>query len=245
MSAGAWAAYRSRIAGRTSPTRSRKSPEIKPFCGHRSTYSRQAHCIKDRVLLDIACGSGVFLEEAFAYLQNYCVQYYLSSGEEAHLLEVGNGRYKLPLQEKKPYFKPTKKAEKGLNSYSILETDKRIIFPYDTDGHLIPISEMKSNYPGTYAYLEANYDRLVPKCVSEDGIRDVPNATAETWYQYGRTQALTAFINTPKLIVGVLSKEPMYVLDRNDILIASGGTAGYCAISRKTGSPYALRMATT
>ena len=32
----------------------------------------------------------------------------------------------------------------------------------------------------------------------------------------------------------------MYVLDRNDILIASGGTAGYCAISRKTGSPYAL-----
>ena len=50
---------------------------------------------------DIACGSGVFLEEAFAYLQNYCVQYYLSSGEEAHLLEVGNGRYKLPLQEKK------------------------------------------------------------------------------------------------------------------------------------------------
>lgn len=140
----------------------------------------------------------------------------------------------------KPYFKPTKKAEKGLNSYSILETDKRIIFPYDTDGRLIPISEMKSNYPGTYAYLEANYDRLVPKCVSEDGIRDVPNATAETWYQYGRTQALTAFINTPKLIVGVLSKEPMYVLDRNDILIASGGTAGYCAISRKTGSPYAL-----
>lgn len=140
----------------------------------------------------------------------------------------------------KPYFKPTKKAEKGLNSYSILETDKRIIFPYDTDGRLIPISEMKSNYPGTYAYLEANYDRLAPKCVSEDGIRDVPNATAETWYQYGRTQALTAFINTPKLIVGVLSKEPMYVLDRNDILIASGGTAGYCAISRKTGSPYAL-----
>ena len=64
MSAGAWAAYRSRIAGRTSPTRSRKSPEIKPFCGHRSTYSRQAHCIKDRVLLDETCGSGGFLPPA-------------------------------------------------------------------------------------------------------------------------------------------------------------------------------------
>ena len=92
---------------------------------------------------------------------------------------------------------------------------------------------MQSSYPGTYAYLLAHYDRLVPKCVSRDGTRDVPNATADTWYQYGRTQALTAFINTPKLIVGVLSKEPMYAMDTNDILIASGGTAGYCAVSKK------------
>ena len=140
----------------------------------------------------------------------------------------------------RPFFKPTKQSEKGLNSYSILKTDKQIIFPYDSDGKLIPIAQMKANYPGAYAYLEANYVRLLPKCVSPDGVRDVPNATADTWYQYGRTQALTAFINTPKLIVGVLSKEPMYVLDTNDIMIASGGTAGYCAISRKASSPYAL-----
>lgn len=140
----------------------------------------------------------------------------------------------------RPYFKPTKKAEKGLNSYSILTTDKQIIFPYETNGHLIRIDDMQTNYPGTYAYLLAHYDRLVPKCVSSSGTRDVPNATADTWYQYGRTQALTAFINTPKLIVGVLSKEPMYVMDTNDILIASGGTAGYCAISKKEDSPYAL-----
>lgn len=83
-------------------------------------------------------------------------------------------------------------------------------------------------------------DRLVPKCVSPNGTRDVQNATSDTWYQYGRTQALTAFINTPKLIVGVLSKEPMYVMDTNDMLIASGGTAGYCAVSKKEGSPYEL-----
>ncbi len=140
----------------------------------------------------------------------------------------------------RPYFKPTRQSERGLNSYSILRTDKRIIFPYDKDGRLIRIEEMKGSYPGIYTYLEAYYDRLVPKCVSESGIRDVPNATADTWYQYGRTQALTAFINTPKLIVGILSKEPMYVFDNNDILIASGGTAGYCAITKRTDSPYAL-----
>lgn len=140
----------------------------------------------------------------------------------------------------KPYFKPTKQAEKGLNSYSILRTDKQIIFPYDTDGKLISKDRMKSCYPGTFEYLSAYYSRLVPKCVSTSGIRDVPNATIDTWYQYGRTQALTSFINTPKLIVGVLSKQPMYVLDEDDILISSGGTAGYCAISQKKDSPYAL-----
>jgi hypothetical protein len=50
--------------------------------------------------------------------------------------------------------------------------------------------------------------------------RDVPNATSDTWYQYGRTQALTTFINMPKLIVGVLSKEPMYAFDAHNMLMA-------------------------
>ncbi|KAF5032711.1 Type IIS restriction enzyme Eco57I [anaerobic digester metagenome] len=40
--------------------------------------------------------------------------------------------------------------------------------------------------------------------------------------------------------MGVLSQEPMYAYDGNDMLIASGGTAGYCAVSQKPGSPYAL-----
>ena len=149
-------------------------------------------------------------------------------------------RYHIEKQILRPYFKPTKQKEKGLNSYSILDTDKRIIFPYSGDGQLYSIDVMKSDYPGTYEYLKAYYERLVPKTVSEKGVRDVPNATAETWYQYGRTQALTAFTNTPKLIVGVLSKEPMYAFDNRDMLIASGGTAGYCAISKKQGSPYEL-----
>jgi len=140
----------------------------------------------------------------------------------------------------KPYFKPTRKAEKGLNSYSRLSTDKMIIFPYNESGKLIPIKEMESDYPGAYAYLKHHYERLVPKAVSPSGARDVPKATADAWYQYGRTQALTAFVNTPKLIVGVLSKEPMYVYDETDMLIASGGTAGYCAVSCKDGSPYAI-----
>lgn len=149
-------------------------------------------------------------------------------------------RYHIEKQILRPYFKPTKQKEKGLNSYSILETDKQIIFPYSGDGQLYSVEIMESRYPGTYEYLKAYYNRLVPKSISPIGTRDVPNATPETWYQYGRTQALTAFTNTPKLIVGVLSKEPMYAFDNQDMLIASGGTAGYCAISKKSNSPYEL-----
>lgn len=99
---------------------------------------------------------------------------------------------------------------------------------------------MRESYPGTLEYLNDNYDVLVPKSVSKNGKRDVPGATADTWYQYGRSQALSAFTNTPKLIVGILSKEPMYVYDTNDMLIASGGTAGYCAITLKPECPYCL-----
>ena len=140
----------------------------------------------------------------------------------------------------KPYFKPTLQSEKGLNSYSLLTTDKRIIFPYDKNGNLIPKEKMETSYSGTYTYLKHYYEKLIPRQVSSSGVRDVPGATADTWYQYGRTQVLASFINTPKLIVGILSRDPMYANDETDMLIASGGTAGYCAISKKPDSPYSL-----
>lgn len=99
---------------------------------------------------------------------------------------------------------------------------------------------MKTNYPGTYEYLLANYEVLAPRGIVSGGKRDVNYATADTWYRYGRHQALTAFNNRKKLIVGILSKDPMYALDMNDYLIASGDTAGYCAVCKQDGSPYEL-----
>ena len=80
----------------------------------------------------------------------------------------------------------------------------------NADGSLISIDVMKKEYPGTYQYLEDCYELLVPKCLNGGKGRDIKNATADTWYQYGRTQAITAFVNTPKLIVRILSKDPMY-----------------------------------
>lgn len=150
--------------------------------------------------------------------------------------------YKIEKSILKPFFKPTKQNEKGQNSYSILQTDKRIIFPYNSDGSLIPIDVMKKSYPGTFEYLYDCYDRLIPKALSKNNQgRDIADVTPDTWYKYGRSQALTSFINTPKLVVKILCKDqPMYAYDDKDFLIASGGTAGYCAIRKKEGSKYDL-----
>ena len=148
--------------------------------------------------------------------------------------------YKIEKKILKPYFKPTKADEKGMQTYSYLKTDKRIIFPYTKTGELIGLDIMQKDYPGTYAYLNDCYSLLVPKCLNNGVGRDIKNATSENWYQYGRTQAITAFINTPKLIVRVLSKTPMYAYDAKDMLIASGGTAGYCAIASTPNCKYDL-----
>lgn len=56
-------------------------------------------------IADIACGSGVFLEEVFQYLQSYCVEWYLVN-DKSHLIEIDNGGYKLPLEEKRRYCVP-------------------------------------------------------------------------------------------------------------------------------------------
>lgn len=165
----------------------------------------------------------------------------VSEKEDEIIVDKFEKRYHIEKSILKPFFKPTKADEKGMGTYSILKTDKHIIFPYNADGSLISIDVMKKEYPGTYQYLEDGYELLVPKCLNGGKGRDIKNATADTWYQYGRTQAITAFVNTPKLIVRILSKDPMYAYDENNMLIASGGTAGYCAISKLPDSKYDLR----
>ena len=139
-------------------------------------------------------------------------------------------------------FKPTTKVEKGNSSYDVCVTNKWIIFPYDIDGNLIPMSVMKSDYPNTLKYLEFIYDAIEPKQFGNGGRRDVPQATLDTWYRYGRSQSFKNFWGTDKLIVGVMSKEPMFMRDKNSFVIASGDTAGFGGIKVLEGSPYSLEF---
>lgn len=166
--------------------------------------------------------------------------YWFSDGEILHetdqtiTYERHGKHYTIERRILKPYFKPTQ--ERGFNSYSTLNCDKKIIFPYDDLGELLSPTQMQIYYPGTWGYLLDQYTDLLPKALG--GKRDVDGATEDTWYQYGRSQSLTAFQGDPKLIIGILSKEPLYYYDAEDWVIASGGTAGYCAARIKNDSPY-------
>ena len=164
----------------------------------------------------------------------------INETEKCYTIQRNDKMFSIEKKILRPYFKPVKKSEKKLNTYSYLTTNKHIIFPYDSNGKVIPLDELKTNYPGTYEYLLANYDVLAPKGIVPGGKRSVNFATADTWYCYGRHQALTAFNNRKILIIGILSKDPMYALDTNNFLIASGDTAGYCAVCEQKDSPYTL-----
>lgn len=159
------------------------------------------------------------------------------------VIEKFDNRYLIEKDILKPYFKPVKKSEKKNLTYDILTTNKWIIFPYDHNGELYELEIMEERFSNTLKYLKDRYDLLEPKQLSSTGKgRDVPLATEDTWYQYGRDQGLTLFNNTRKLIVGVLSQMPLYIYDNKNFVIASGGTAGYCGIAEKEDSQYSLEF---
>ena len=159
---------------------------------------------------------------------------------ENHIIINKNGKkYNIEKEVLKMYFQPINKVEKNVNSFDPLVTDKYIIFPYDKNGELIDIN--LSQYSGIKEYLLDNYDLIVPKQISGKSTgRDVPNANENNWYQFGRVQAINEFNNEEKLIVGVMSKEPMFMYDNENLVIQSGGTAGYCGIKMKENNKYDL-----
>ena len=160
--------------------------------------------------------------------------------DENHVtIKKNNKEYKIERSILKRYFQPINNVEKNVNSFDPLVTDKYIIFPYDEGGKLIDINLQQ--YKGIKHYLLDNYDLIVPKQVSGKSTgRDVPNSNKSNWYQFGRVQAINEFNNQEKLIVGVMSKEPMFMYDNENLVIQSGGTAGYCGIKMKPNSKYNL-----
>lgn len=119
-----------------------------------------------------------------------------------------------------------------LRSFFPLPRTAYVIFPYQIEindeqlkATVIPSEVMQSNYPFAYAWLNFNREDLEQRDISPSPY------PPDEWYRYGRQQALTAFENRLKIVVGVNSLGDKYVYDETNTLLASGGTAGECAIA--------------
>ena len=150
--------------------------------------------------------------------------------------EKDGQRWQIEKDVVRPYFDGSRG---DLLSFHPMPPVVRVLFPYrvvqngsDYTARIIPPSEMKSRYPGAWAWLNHNKVSLSK--------RNMGRSSNPAWYQYGRTQALASFQDRPKLVVGVLSKGDKYVYDDGDVLLASGGTAGECAVApfRVNPTPY-------
>lgn len=130
-------------------------------------------------------------------------------------------------------FYQTPPRERG-RSYMPLRAHKYVIFPY-VEGKIISQEEMRKKYPNTLKYLCSHKKELLPKLFG--GKRDVQYVSE--WYQYGRTQFLKES-NVDRILVGVMSNQPNFNIDRQHMHFASGGTAGYIALMNKDDSPYCL-----
>lgn len=128
----------------------------------------------------------------------------------------------------RPFFK-TLPGEDTLSTYRSFRANARVIYPYDNKGgkiNIISLTKLEKDAPYLYRYLMANKKELSsPK----RDIKPKPLNSNE-WHRYGRQQSLDACSLPVKIIVGVLSKGNKYAIDTQGVFIASGGTAGYCAI---------------
>lgn len=108
-----------------------------------------------------------------------------------------------------------------LPAYSRPQANAYIIFPYTIEGRarLYTPAEMHTRFPKSWAYLTAHQATLEQ--------RSIQSGTPETWYRFGRSQSLTKFDGTPKLIWPVLSTEARYAYDDQDIVFTGGGNGPY------------------
>lgn len=109
-----------------------------------------------------------------------------------------------------------------------ISPNAQMIFPYKIeDGKAILYSEeyLAGNFPLCWKYLNAHKTALEKRSL---------NGKNPKWYQFGRSQSLTKFHNTPKVIWPVLSTEPSYIYDELNIQFTGGGNGPYYSLINKS-----------
>ncbi|MCP4134977.1 MAG: N-6 DNA methylase [bacterium] len=110
------------------------------------------------------------------------------------------------------------------------EPNALIIFPYSTSegkAEIYPEKTMQAEFPLCWNYLLHNKEKLEKRSIN--GTKEI------TWYQYGRSQSLTRFHNTEKIIWPVLSTGAGYAYDPSNLQFTGGGNGPYYALISNSG----------
>jgi hypothetical protein len=116
--------------------------------------------------------------------------------------------------------------------FDTISANALIIFPYlvENDGASLYSEEyFENNFPLAWAYLSEYKTQLEKRSLQGNNPK---------WYQFGRSQSLTRFHNTPKLVWSVLATSPPYALDNSDLQFTGGGNGPYYALINR--SDYSL-----
>src|SRR5690606_25551469 len=152
--------------------------------------------------------------------------------------EIKGVKWKIEKELLRPYYKTpsSKKLKEKFNTYSFLNINSYVIFPYKKKGGKVEVileGEIKSTYPFAYKYFK-HYEKVIKG-------RDVsPIIGNDDWYKFGRSQHLDSWEANEKINVGVLSTGEMYLIDKSKTIVSSGGTAGYCVVAIPENSEYSI-----
>jgi N-6 DNA Methylase/TaqI-like C-terminal specificity domain len=123
----------------------------------------------------------------------------------------------------------------SFNGFDTISANSQMIFPYEIQGDnalIILESALRNKYPSCWAYLNIFKKELAKRNI---------NGSAPLWYQYGRSQSLTKFHKTEKIVFPVLSTAPSYIIDKSNFQFTGGGNGPYYSItSNSTYSIYYL-----
>lgn len=152
--------------------------------------------------------------------------YVIPSGDEdadyVYKTNPGKTRWAIERGILKPFLNDV-----SLLPFGTVKANAHLIFPYRmVDGRPEPLteSELKDAYPHCWEYLNAHKEELAK--------RSVHGLTPETWTRFGRSQNLRIFGGDARsrLVVRVLTLEPIYALDTAGTVISGGGNGPYYAI---------------
>lgn len=113
--------------------------------------------------------------------------------------------------------------------FDTVQGNAYMIFPYHitNKAEVFPEDYFQEHYPLAWAYLN-NFKVQLSK-------RSINGSKEPKWYQFGRSQSLTKFHATDKLIWPVLSKEAAYIFDHINLQFTGGGNGPYYSLISRDG----------